>query len=133
MPVLWTLILFMLTSCLSSKDSTAKALRSYQAEQAQSSGQLVNGTSQDRWESPLYIMLNRNKPLSNDQIRELCQRPARLQAVPLEAGQTLSPETDFKVHREGRSCYDKQLGGTCNGYNYHGTFTCYYYLNKAAP
>lgn len=130
---LW-ILLFCLAelSCRTSKGRLGDALQGYRGEQSQSSSELVSGATQDRWESPLQIMISRDKPHTNDEIRALCQSPTRLQLVPLEEGQTLSPETDFKVYKEGRSCYDRDIFGSCTGWNYHGTFGCFYYLNKAA-
>ncbi len=124
------LLLIGVSSCKDKQDSFAYAIKSYEADQAQSNGNLVESPNQDRWESPLYVMVSRNKRLSNEEIRDVCQSPARIALVPLKEGQTLAPETDFKIYREGRSCYERSFTNACVGWIYHGTYACFHFINK---
>jgi hypothetical protein len=111
----------------------ASAIKGYESDLKDSPGsaKVVSGVGQDRWESGRYLMVSYNQPLTNEKLREACYTPEHLAKVPLEEGQSLAPDLDFRVYREGRSCYEASVFGQCQKWIYHGVYACFYYFSKA--
>ncbi|GEM_PF-5312602 len=112
-------------------ESTADAVDGYDLNPPVETGKefLIRGKDFDRWESPRSTMIRKDRAFTNAEIVQACQEDSRLLRVPLENGQSIL-RVQFLVHEEGRTCYDRDLGKTCVAWNYHGVYSCFYFLSK---